>query len=201
MDVSVGGYGQYVKMMEDEAADAMLRDVYLNVLGDGDIELSLYPADTLTQARNFYGSERAVEGVRKLGSDPKWEVVPNFHFGHMQRGFCWTCNRVSVDRYIDIWMERIANEKMIQRDDWKSYWAWLEEEGIACSDDRHAFQQHFGETNRQSASPRPGLKLLRRWPLADAEVLDDTDAFNGEVEGSFNQALTALGLPPFKVVA
>ena len=166
-EASSGGYGQYISVTEVEAAGAILRDVYLN-MDDDEVELSLFPADTLTQARNFYTDASAVQGLRRLMVDDGWQVAPHFHFGHMQRGYCWTCNQIDIDDYMRIWEGRINTEAQVPREDWESYWDWLETEQIACADDRPKFDRHFTNTKRQRASPRPGLKLSRRWSLTDA---------------------------------
>ncbi len=57
---------------------------------DGGIELSVYPADTLSQARAFYTRPAAVAALLALASEPAWKVMPNFHFGHMEGGYAWT---------------------------------------------------------------------------------------------------------------
>jgi hypothetical protein len=69
------------------------KNVYLRVKDDSAIELIFYPADTLTQAWVFYQDPRGVTGLRDLRAGGGWYAGPNFHFGYMQRGFCWTCNR------------------------------------------------------------------------------------------------------------
>jgi hypothetical protein len=193
-DARSGVYGQHVSVTDNEA-EAILRDVYLNIR-DSEIELSLFPADTLNQARNFYTDANAVQGLRRLVANGDWRAVPNFHFGHMQRGFCWTCNRINIDDYIQIWKRRIAAETQVLRDDWESYWAWLESTRIACADDRPEFDRHFTNTMRQRASPRPGVKLSRRWLLTDAEARDENGEFIVEIGDALDQALAELRVPP-----
>ena len=61
----------------------------LRVTVDAKIELIVYSADTLTQARVFYQDLTGVTGVRNL-LGRGWQAGPHFHFGYMQRGFCWT---------------------------------------------------------------------------------------------------------------
>ena len=80
---------------------------------------SVYPADTLSQARAFfYTSPAAVAAVLTLVSDPAWKVMPNFHFGHMEGGYCWTTTKAPVERYISLWQERIAQTRAEKREDW-----------------------------------------------------------------------------------
>jgi hypothetical protein len=49
------------------------------------VELLLYPADTLTQARAFWADAHVVAAVLEL-PERGWRVNPNFHFGFMERG-------------------------------------------------------------------------------------------------------------------
>jgi hypothetical protein len=141
-------------------------------LTDGAIELSVYPADTLSQARAFYARPAAVAALLALAVDPEWEVMPNYHFGHMEGGYAWTTTKTPVERYIKLWQEEIAETRAVKRDEWDNYWAWLVNEEIATADDRPEFDRHFKDTHRQKAIPRPGLMVVRRWDLERAEELD-----------------------------
>lgn len=191
-DARVSQHGPYIVAT---AGAAVGSDAYLRVGSDQTIELSLYPADTLTQARRFYTKPSAVEGLRRLRSEPDWEAVANFHFGHFQRGYCWTCNQTDLDHYIETWKKRISSEKVVPRAEWPAYWRWLEKERIACPDDWPEFERHFINTNRHTASPRPGIRLFRRWSVSEAEGLDDGGRFAVQVRQALDAALAALDEP------
>jgi hypothetical protein len=186
-------YGPYVVVT---AGNVIGADAYLRVRDGRTVELSFYPADTLTQARAFYKSPAAVEGLRRLSTEEGWYGVPNFHFGHFQRGYCWTCNQTDLDRYLDIWIDRIDTAGMVPRADWADYWKWLTDERIACDEDWPEFERHFLNTQRASASPRPGIWLSRRWSIRDAENLDAKGALVGQVRDALDMALGALHEPP-----
>jgi hypothetical protein len=91
-------------------------------------------------------------------------------------------------------VSRIDNEGAVGRSDWPAYWAWLEREQIACAEDWPEFERHFVSTNRQKASPRPGLWLSRRWVMSDAEELDGLGEFTQQVKETLDHALAALGI-------
>ena len=153
--------------------NAIGANAYLLVMDDRpEVRLDLHPADTLTQAKEFYLRHNAQAGVRTLSSMPGWDVRPNFHFGHFQRGYCWTCNERDLDEYVPLWVRRIAREEAVPRVDWDRYWTWLEHERIACPRDRRDFDRHFTNSRRPVAVPRPGVTLSRRWPLTAAQSLD-----------------------------
>lgn len=169
------------------------RDAYLSLKDEDQAELAMYPADTLSQARAFYARQSAVDGVRRLDATEGWEVLPNFHFGHMERGFCWTTSEISMGDYLDLWQAEISAARIVPKDEWSEYWKWLFESKIASQKDLPEFESNFTATARSSATPRPGLYLRRRWPLDDAEQLDSRGAFAGEVRAALNEALGAVG--------
>ncbi len=159
---------------------------------DGGIELSVYPADTLSQARAFYTRPAAVAALLNLASDPAWKVMPNFHFGHMEGGYAWTTTKASVERYVALWQETIGETGAVKREEWDDYWAWLIEAQLATTEDRDEFDRHFTETNRQTATPRPGLMVVRRWELSQAEALDGQHKLAAEIAASLQRARSAL---------
>lgn len=181
--------------VETPAETVAGRDAYLTTL-DGDlIQLALYPADTLGQAAEFFKRPAAVDGVRALAGAEGWSVKPNFHFGHMQRGFCWTASDIDLDDYLQLWQERTATESSVARENWDDYWAWLIAEKIARPEDRPEFDRHFTATARKTATPRPGLVLARLWPLAEAERLDSRGEFAPAVKEALQTALRTVGEP------
>jgi len=191
-------WGPYV---ETNAGDVIGANAYLKLRDDRDgIELSLYPADTLTQARAFYQRSSTVDALRRLREEPNWDAGPNFHFGHIQRGYCWTCNQLHLDEYLEVWTERIGTLAPIPRSRWDDFWSWLEEKRIACPENRAEFDLHFTNTQRRDATPRPGVWLSHRWSFDDAERLDATGRFSGEVRLALNAALTAFDQPQLRLL-
>lgn len=175
------------------------RDAYLTAIDGDGIQLALYPADTLGQAAEFFKRSEAVDGVRTLATVDGWSVKPNFHFGHTQRGFCWTTSDIDLEDYLQLWGERIATEGSVARGNWDDYWVWLIDRKIARKEDRPEFDRNFTDTARKSATPRPGLCLMRFWPLADAERLDSQGAFTLAVRDALEEALRTVGEPELSV--
>ena len=52
-----------------------------------------------------------------MASD-EWEAGPKFHFGHFQRGYCWTHSTCSLDDYIELWRTAIGDAGEVPRDHW-----------------------------------------------------------------------------------
>ena len=177
------------------ADDVIGANAYLWVPDDRpEAELTIYPADTLTQAKSFYRRHNAAAGVQTLSS-AGWTIEPNFHFGSFQRGYCWTCNERPLDEYVRLWIGRIASEGAVPRTDWDRYWSWLETEQLACPKDRPEFDKIFVRSNRPDAVPRPGLKLARHWPLARASAPGGEAVFAREVRDALDEALAAFDAP------
>jgi hypothetical protein len=190
-EAKIDKWGPTVELPElpDTAARAYIFSTEAN------IEVSVYPADTLSQARAFYDKPEIVSAVRALAEGPDWSLYTNFHFGHMEGGYAWCSGPISTDRYLDLWQEKIGQTGALHRDSWDDYWDWLLQEDVASPDDRLEFDRHFAATQRQTATPRPGLKLIRRWPSAEATALDGGTLFGGEIASALDIAAYALSAP------
>ncbi|MGO9196766.1 MAG: hypothetical protein ACLQK4_06530 [Acidimicrobiales bacterium] len=200
VEASGNVYGPWIPTPAGDVAgaNAYLRIADHHVESGAEVELALFPADTLSQARGFYANPAAVEGLRKLAATDGWKAGPNFHFGHMQRGYCWTTSSIELGAYLDLWQDQIEHAHAVAEDEWDSYWQWLEQQQIATPGDRPEFDRHFTDTARSTAFPRPGLWLARRWPLADAEHLDVRGALALQVRDALDTALRALTEPPLQ---
>jgi hypothetical protein len=157
------------------------------------ISFAVYPADTLTQARQFYTRPQAVEGVRNLIAAPGWYVGHNFHWGHMQAGYAWAHGPLDPSSYLDIWVAEIDAASVVERQEWPEYFDWLVEKQVAVPTDRDEFDRHFTDTSRMTATPRPGLEVARVWQIAEAEDLDERDALVSQVADAFARIKHDLG--------
>jgi hypothetical protein len=164
---------------------------YLAVTEDDFVDLTLYPADTLSQARAFYSRPNSVAGLQRL-AEREWLLDPNFHFGYVAQGLVWTWGPISANDYLDLWARSIDETRQIPRADWEQFWHWLESEGVASPAQWPSFRQHFVETSRQEATPRPGLRVRRRWPLDAAEELDRRGRFVDELRAALSEVMEAL---------
>jgi hypothetical protein len=155
------------------------------------IRLVIYPADTLTQAKAFYLRAGALSRILSLAST-SWSIEPNFHFGHMAKGFVWTTTEAPLDKYTAYWEKNIGGTSSIPRDEWEQFWSTLVKQQFARPDDKEEFDLRFTNTNRSSATPRPGLKCAYSWPLSEARVLDDKGLFLPDVTRKLNVVLGAI---------
>lgn len=164
----------------------------------GQIRLALYPADTLGQARAFYKDDARVRSTLELARDG-WDLEPNFHFGYMEKGLTWTTSRLEVRDYTDYWRGRIHTLNAFPRADWERELSRLVRDGVFNENDRAQFDVDFTETRRTEASPRPGLRVSRVWPLDTAGEPDFPERLRGALAAALagfgeHRSLRALGL-------
>jgi hypothetical protein len=158
------------------------------------VSLRMYPADTLGQARHFYADPASVQAVLALRSQD-WRVEPNFHWGFMAPGYAWAPSPCAVEDYCAYWVEHIGGSRELARSEWDSYLATLQANRILDASGKEAFEQEFAGSQRQKASPRPGLFCEVTWPLAEAARLDARGAFVDAVRHRINEMLAALRAP------
>jgi hypothetical protein len=166
---------------------------YLDYIGDSrHIKLHMYPADTLQQARIFYDRPNIIELTLRLENEG-WKILPCFHFGFMAKGFGWTTTALPIGEYLRYWRKHIENATQVGRENWNTYWDELIKARIASPADREQFDFDFTNTDRQSASPRPGLNCSFMWSLEEAEKLDAQGKMAKSLKDRINQLLEAIG--------
>lgn len=110
----------------------------------------------------------------------------------MQAGYAWTNGHIDLDSYLDLWMKEINDASSVEREEWPEYFKWLVEKRVALPEDREEFDRHFTNTNRERATPRPGLGVERRWPMNKAEDLDGDGKLVAQVKEAFQTVPNAL---------
>lgn len=161
---------------------------FLDESEDGGLVLRIYPADTLAQARIFYGSPSLVQRLLALS---EWKVEPNFHWGFAEKGLCWSAPLLSTQDYVAYWISHIRDLQEVDRPAWSRTIETLIADRIMRPADRVGFDESFTKTNRNAASPRPGLKMTRRWPVAAARQ----EEFAETLRQALREVVTALGQP------
>ena len=161
-----------------------------------EVQLRMFPADTLEQARIFYKRPKAPERVLALESQG-WSVSPNFHFGFMAKGLSWTKATASVAEYMRHWQRYIGETRQVDRADWPTFWDRLVSLGFAEKADRELFDRDFTHTKRNPATPRPGIRCSFVWPFEEAERLDTQKSpqFGAAIKQRVNELLVAVGEP------
>ena len=94
--------------------------------------------------------------------------------------------------YLGYWQQNIGNTAQVEREEWNAYWDELLKAKIAQPADREQFDHDFTNTDRQFASPRPGLQCMFAWHLDEAERLDVREQLAKAVKERINQLLEAV---------
>jgi hypothetical protein len=161
---------------------------YLSSNDAGRLAMHLFPGDTLTQARALYGAPARAARLMTLAG-LGWDLQPKFHFGFAKVSVVYTRSRLGVEEYIRYWAARMPQVAPVPRADWQQTIAGLTAAGIFNASDRPEFDRHFTNTNRQSATLRPGICLSREWEAASSRA----PGFPEVLRTAIWQALHALG--------
>jgi hypothetical protein len=157
---------------------------------NGQAELRLFPGDTLSQARLLYADGGRVENLLRL-RERGWELNAGMHFGFATKGMAWMTASPDVAQYARYWTGAITRTRALERSEWPMFIRDMLRLGFANERDAERFEKAFTETERQSATPRPGLQVMK---LLDS-ALDDRDRLAAEASGALREALTALREP------
>lgn len=184
------------KRERDLSGTAKIAEAWLDFASETSaVSLKMYPGDTLTQSRAFFGDQSAVNAVLALRAEG-WHVKPNFHWGFMESGYAWANTPLEVEKYCAYWVKEIGATRELSRPEWETYWAKLKSAQIVAAAGKEEFDAKFTHSNRQKAHPRPGLFCEYRWSLAEAQRLDTHGKFVEKVRERLNRMLKALDAPP-----
>lgn len=140
--------------------------------GDWRLDLELWPADTVGQARRFFNR---VDPDEFLGlAEQGWEVSPNLHFSFMSTHLHWSSTSAEAADYFDLWASgTIAYGGTAARGfEYESRLTSMLEHRVITPGDVEELHRHFRDTARNHMNVIPGFRLRYDWPGATAEELD-----------------------------
>ena len=162
------------------------------------LELSLYPGDTMRQARAFWRRVDTKKLKELQGSG--WRLSPNLHFSFMQRHLFWANTPISTDQYIDLWepkgSEKIESHWRDQSNSFRSGWEELHRKGLIAEDDIKKLDDRTSPKMYQRISMSPGLRVQYRWWAAEAERRDAEGSVAAEVKRRIREATETWGEVP-----
>lgn len=154
------------------------------------IELSLYPGDTVTQARAFLGRVNA-DKIQSL-TEQNWGVWPNLHFAYMATNLHWCDVSLGIKEYLEFWRRNQGRIRQVPRDQYKGFLPLFEDlrrEGLLGEHEIPELQKKTTETKRPVINVCPGIGLAYQWSLDEAAELDR----RGELEKqAYERASEAL---------
>src|SRR5260370_859618 len=182
---------------------ASTQRISLQQKGDS-LALSTSPAELKPQAKALYRTGRAQRLMDFVAEHPgAWQATPNLQLAFRnapvaQRLFP-DCH-LGITEYVHRWSENDFAQVGAHRYDEirENLWPWLRERQYAGPQDLHELDAFLGRLGRRDAHLRPGIKVRRIWPWAQAVDLDERGALAGEARAAVTQLLTALHhpLPP-----
>jgi hypothetical protein len=171
--------------------------------GAWDIQLVMYPGDTIEQARDFFTHVRsdAFLSLQKRG----WKINPNLHFSFMSRHLHWANTSLPLKQYVEFWQSGTRPIQQTKRDvtDFRQLFNELMEARLITAQDVQKLETHFSDTDRQTINVCPGIGLAFQWSREEACALDFKSHFCSVVEGKIHEALATWGQPlrPERVMA
>ena len=160
------------------------------------ITLRLWPADTMTQAQEFWSKVDAERLLELQNKD--WYLVQNLHFSHRNYRH-WVTTPLSVDEYIELWKSGEMEIAALWPDDSGSYlhnWNWLVAKRLISPDDVEPLEKKTTETNYPWFAMSPGLGIGYEWSAEQAVQLDRDDAFVREVKERIREVTETWGEVP-----
>ena len=122
------------------------------------LQVELYPADTVTQARYFYN---AVDKEAFL-SLKEWEIEPNLHFSFASKHLIWAETDLETREYLDRFSDESSYGKMDRNRLLRLAVQW-EREGLIMAGGLNEIKDQFKNTERQSLNVVPGFSVTREW--------------------------------------
>jgi hypothetical protein len=170
--------------------------IVLSPTGEGSewsIELCMFPAVTVTQARLFYDQVRRDEflGLAQLKG---WGLKPNLNFAFMGRYLAGAQTRLAVEEYLDYWLARKAQIGRLARGvTGFEMFSQLLSDGLISDDDLPKLHEISTNTQRQWVDLGPGFELRYSWRKPLAYERDKARAFAPEVKQRIQEAMSTWG--------
>lgn len=142
-----------------------------------DIQLEMYPGDTINQARHFYSS-LDIEKFLQL-SNANWETRTNLHFSFQSSGLVWTTASCTLRDYLLYWKGQATNGflRQITRDEWSTNFQTFRDLGMLSPQDEPDLTKKIINTAMQKLNVCPGVACRFRWSKSEAIDLDEKGAF------------------------
>ncbi|WP_136246138.1 hypothetical protein [Mycobacterium intracellulare] len=190
--------GAVVKFPEDQVLTLDRATVWVAA---GRIHLGMWPAEVQTQYKPFYSDPKKVEAVISLADSDGCKVNSNFHiaYWHAQPAHRWYPHlgeAAQIRRWIDDIPRGRANARSRQDIEDTDFRRWLVERGLAHDDELPTLDNWLDDhpTVKQFFI-RPGVQILRTWPLTDRAAENRSRELVSEVRDAIDRVLSALHEP------
>ncbi len=153
------------------------------------LKVSLWPADTVNQARRFYNE---ADKTKFLGLD-EWEIRPNLHFSYVNTHLIWAESSWENDRYFDYFFGNQQSYGQMNHEKLAPLAEKWENEGLITSVDRTDIEYQFNSTKRETLNVIPGFSVCRVWKLNTATDLEERGQLESHIIGALAAPLDSWG--------
>ena len=139
---------------------------------DGDsvskIKIGLWPADTVSQARRFFGNVNAAKFLNLA----EWKVEPNLHFSYIGTHLIWANTTLSKDQYFKYFAQggTFGKKSRLELKILAMNW---EELGLISAANRGELEYQFNSTTRETLNVIPGFGLYRSLDVKELIDLEE----------------------------
>lgn len=172
----------------------------------GHVCMCMWPAEVQTQYTRFYPHPDKVEAVIALADSEGWKVQSNFHiaYWHAQPAHRWypqLGEPMCIRRWIVDFRRGKAGARSRQEVEDPSFRWWLVERGYATESELPTLDDWLNNhPTVEQVFIRPGVQVLRTWPLTAMVAPDRRSEFVAEVREAIDRVLSALGEPELSVL-
>ena len=154
------------------------------------LRISLWPADTIEQARCFYNAvdRGAFLSLEKFCG---WRVKPNLHFSYIRKHLVWAETSRTVSDYLDLFSDRpeLYRQWKADRDTLAPLVESWERDGLISSKDARKIETEFIETNNIHINVIPGFEVYREWDIEEVVELEKRGELNAHILESLGHVL------------
>ncbi len=156
------------------------------------LELCVWPANTVGQARNFYKNINKDNFLNLCNGG--WHIGPHLVFSHIQRHLVWAECKLDIEHYLDYFHD--SQDLIRQHDVQKELLSLLdrlEPNQLISSNNRSDIDREFFSTGRKHANLIPGFQMWRRWSLEEVIELEKKEELERDIVKSLTPVLAAWG--------
>lgn len=149
------------------------------------IVIECYPADTTSQAQEFYGEVKP--GNFFSLKDGGWEAETRLHFCYMGSQLVFADPQVELKEYVCYWKQNSEKIKQYKEGNFNNLYEQLLNDRLITEKNLEELENSFNKTARDHINLAPGLKLTYRLPIVEAEKLEKENRLAEKIELKINE--------------
>lgn len=155
------------------------------------IEMTLMAGDTMTGAREVF-DKLDVEALLKL-QEEGFSLSSNFHVSYRASNLMWFKGSLSLEEYIKFWKSENNKLRQIKKDEFETYFNFLEEQGIVLKEDRKRIDEKIQQKKYDRLNICPGIGIKYSWDIQRAIDLDKANMFEEDFYNKLTKVFDTLG--------